>query len=118
MRSSCSRWIDSNELLSEEQALDVVSGWKRKKPAESASESGASDLSQYEKQVCSIFTAVKRAAGRVPEEARSAVLMEALQYYFHYCSGAGEPITIEPAAAEDDWVLQPNANLHTSSIAA
>jgi hypothetical protein len=118
MRSSCSRWIDSNELLSEEQALGVVSGWKMKKPAGSASESGASDLSEYEKRVCAVFTALKRAADRVPEEARSAVLMEALEYYFHYCSGAGEPITIEPATAEDDWVLQSKVERPTISIAA
>ena len=110
--------IDSNDMLSEEQALDVVSGWKKKKPAGTAIDSGASDLSEYEKQVCAVFTALKKTVGRISEETRLAVVMEALQYYFHYCAGREEPISIEPAAAEDDWVLQSEATTKTAAIAA
>ena len=94
--------IDSNNTLSEEQALDVVSSWKKKKPVGTAIDSGASDLSEYEKQVCAVFTALKKVAGRISEETRSAVVMEALQYYFHYCAGSEDLISIEPAAAEED----------------
>jgi hypothetical protein len=110
--------IDSEETLSEDQALDVVSCWKKKKPAGTASDSCASDLSDYHKQVCSTFGSIKRAAGRIPEESRPAVLMEALQFYFHYCAGIAEPISIEPAAAEDDWVLQSEGTTKTAAIAA
>jgi hypothetical protein len=110
--------IDSNELLSAQQALDVVSGWKKKKPAGSVGDGSASDLSDYEKQVCSTFASIKKAAGRIPEESRQTVLMEALQYYFHYCAGKEDPISIEPAAAEDDWVLQSEATTKTAALAA
>ena len=110
--------IDSDEPLSEEQALDVVSGWKKKKSAGSVGDSGASDLSEYDKQVCAIFTALKKSASRVADETRDAVVMEALQYYFHYCAGKEEPISIEPAAAEDDWVLQSEVTTNISAIAA
>ena len=110
--------IDSNDMLSKEQALDVVSSWKKKKPAGTAIDSGASDLSEYEKQVCAVFTALKKTVGRISEETRLAVVMEALQYYFHYCTGREEPISIEPAAAEDDWVLQSEVARKSAAVAA
>jgi hypothetical protein len=110
--------IDSNEPLSEEQARDVVSSWKKKKPVGGATDIGASDLSQYETQVCGIFSALKKAVGKVPEGIRSAAMMEALRYYFHYCAGREEPISIEPAAAEDDWVLQSEVARKRAAIAA
>ena len=110
--------IDRDEPLSKEEALDVVSSWKKKKPAGTASDHCASGLSDYDKQVCSTFASIKRAAGRIPEESRPAVLMEALQFYFHYCAGREELITIEPAAAEDDWVLQPEVSRTATAVAA
>jgi hypothetical protein len=79
---------------------------EKRNQAGSVSAKSASDLTHREKQVRAIFASLKKASDRVPEASRAEVVVEALQYYFHYCKGATELITIEPAAAEDDWVLQ------------
>ncbi len=93
-------------------------GWKKKKPSGGVIDSGSWDLSEYETQVCAVFTALKKAASRIPEETREAVVMEALRYYFHYSAGREDLISIDPAAAGDDCVLRPEVARKSTAIAA